>query len=99
MVLGHTIRTKWITIGRNYLPIPISQADIFVLQEYVHDFSVTPLRGVPNEGHTPLQQRGVPLVVPLGPNSIGKFWLEFRLEKPLALWLEIPYTKTMFKNG
>ena len=26
----------------------------------------------------------------LGPNSIGKFWLEF--------WLEIPYTKKMFKN-
>ena len=36
---------------------------------------------------------------PLGHNSIGKFWLEFRLEKPLEFWLEIPYTKKMFKNG
>ena len=31
----------------------------------------------------------------LGPNSIEKFWLE----KPLEFWLEIPYTKKMFKNG
>ena len=27
------------------------------------------------------------------------FWLEFRLEKPLEFWLEIPYTKKKFKNG
>ena len=37
--------------------------------------------------------------VNLGPNSIEKIWLEFRLEKPLEFWLEIPYTKKMFKNG
>ena len=35
----------------------------------------------------------------LGPNSIEKFWLEFRLEKLLEFWLEIPHTKKMFKNG
>ena len=35
----------------------------------------------------------------LGPNSTEKFWLEFRLEKSLEFWLEIPYTKEMFKNG
>ena len=35
----------------------------------------------------------------LGPNSIEKCWLEFRLEKPLEFWLEIPYTKKKLKNG
>ena len=35
----------------------------------------------------------------LGGDSIGKFWLEFSLEKSLELWLEIPYTKKTFKNG
>ena len=35
----------------------------------------------------------------LGPNSIGKFWFEFWLEKPLEFWLEIPYSKKMFKIG
>ena len=35
----------------------------------------------------------------LGPNSIEKFWLEFRLEKSLEIWLDIPYIKKMFKNG
>ena len=34
----------------------------------------------------------------LGPNSIEIFWLEFWLEKPLEFWLEISYTKKMFKN-
>ena len=34
----------------------------------------------------------------LGPNSIEKFWLEFRLGNPLEVWLQIPYTKKMFKN-
>ena len=29
---------------------------------------------------------------PLGPNSIDTFQLEFRLEKLLEFWLEIPYT-------
>ena len=29
-----------------------------------------------------------------GRDSIGNFWLE----KPLEFWLEIPYTKKMFKN-
>ena len=33
-----------------------------------------------------------------GVNSIETFWLEFWLEKPLEIWLEIPYTKKMFKN-
>ena len=27
----------------------------------------------------------------LGRDSIEKFWLEFRLEKSLEFWLEIPY--------
>ena len=37
----------------------------------------------------------------LGPNSIEQVWLEVEvwLEKPLAFWLEIPYTKKMFTNG
>ena len=35
----------------------------------------------------------------LGPNSIEKIWLEFRLEKPLEFWLEIPYSMKLFKNG
>ena len=34
-----------------------------------------------------------------GPNSIEKIWLEFWLEKPLEFWLEISYTKKMFKNA
>ena len=33
-----------------------------------------------------------------GGDSIEKFWLEFWLEKLLEFWLEIPYTKKMFKN-
>ena len=37
--------------------------------------------------------------VALGPNSIEKIWLEFWLEKPLEVWLEMSYTKKMFKNG
>ena len=36
---------------------------------------------------------------PLGPNSIDKFWLEFRLEKSLEICLEIPHTKKMLKMG
>ena len=35
----------------------------------------------------------------LGPNSIEIFQLEFRLEKPLEFWLDIPYIKNMFRNG
>ena len=35
----------------------------------------------------------------LGPNSIQHFWLEFWLKKPLEFWLEIPYTKKMFKKS
>ena len=35
----------------------------------------------------------------LGPNSMEKFSLEFRLEKSLEFWLEIPYNKKLFKNG
>ena len=35
---------------------------------------------------------------PQGPNSIEKLYLEFRLEKPLEFWLEIPYTKKKLKN-
>ena len=27
------------------------------------------------------------------------FWLQFRLEKSLEFWLEIPHNKKMFKNG
>ena len=34
----------------------------------------------------------------LGVNSIENFWLEFRLEKSLEFWLEIPHTLKMFKN-
>ena len=37
--------------------------------------------------------------LPLGPNSIETFWLEFWLEKSLEFWLEIPYTEKVFKNG
>ena len=39
------------------------------------------------------------MTVTLGPNSIEKIWFEFRLEKPLEFWLEIPYTKKTFKDG
>ena len=35
----------------------------------------------------------------LGPNSIEKNWPEFRLERSLEFWLEIPYTKKLLKNG
>ena len=35
----------------------------------------------------------------LGGKSIETFWLEFRLEKPLEFWLEIPPTKKTVKNG
>ena len=34
-----------------------------------------------------------------GGNSIEKIWLDFRLEKQLEFWLDIPCTKEMFKNG
>ena len=34
-----------------------------------------------------------------GAQLIEKFWLEFRPEKPLEFWLEIPHTKKTFKNG
>ena len=44
-------------------------------------------------------ERGQPDVDELGSNSIEIFWLEFWPEKSLEFWLEIPYTKKMFKNG
>ena len=34
---------------------------------------------------------------PPGTQFNGKFWLEFWLEKSLQFWIEIPYTKKMFK--
>ena len=43
--------------------------------------------------------RGGDGVLLLGGDSIEKVWLEFRLEKPLEFWLEIPFTKKTFKNG
>ena len=33
-----------------------------------------------------------------GPNSIENILANFRLEKSLEFWLEIPYTKKTFKN-
>ena len=46
-------------------------------------------------GESPvLASQSPPLSVTLGGNSIEKCWLE----KSLEFWLEIPYTKEMFKN-
>ena len=35
----------------------------------------------------------------LGGNSIEKFWLEFRIQKPIGGWLQIPFTIEKLKNG
>ena len=39
------------------------------------------------------------IIAQQGPNSIEKIWPEFRPEKSLEFWLEIPYTRKMFKIG
>ena len=80
----------WSWLKKDIVPVVMGQADYAAM---------TPPHSVVNAMDFPEPRDLAAHLLNLGGNSIENFWLQFRVEKPLEFWLEIPYTKKTLKNG